>query len=460
MKRIVLILLVIALSCAMLIGCKKDKGEPQENAGSGTGTSDSSGDGVGGNGSGSTDEGSGGGSTVGQGGTGSDAGVDLLRDDLSAYIEIDPKYYKDYTAVLDRKKLSVIVESEIIQTLYKYRSAEPIEIDGIISVGDTVGIFYKGYYIEDGEKVYFEGGSNVGGAAYELGIGSGGFIPGFEYSMIGKDPADYDESNPMLIESYFPDGYQATELAGKLAYFEVTVEIKDGKYNITEHASPELTDEFVSNVLQMSLDTLADYEGESLTEKYRSYVYEKCASENGYDTESLKINAFWESVMSGCVVKEYPENLLNESVASIKSNIEYQYKNSYYSYMYTLEQYIALCLGLSQDANAETVAATLKEKAKPYVKQDLILYHIMNVEGLKPDEAGYKEIFDDYMEKTLGPDIDPDGKLSVEEYKAELEKRKGEIVKYYGEDYVKLVIYNNIVIDYILDYGNIVEITK
>ena len=102
--------------------------------------------------------------------------VNFLKDDLSAYVQIDPQYYKGYTVV---NNINVFVGNEIIKALYKHRSAEPVEGDGIISVGDEVSIFYKGYYMNGEAKVYFDGGSNMGQSAYKLGIGSGGFIPGF-----------------------------------------------------------------------------------------------------------------------------------------------------------------------------------------------------------------------------------------------------------------------------------------
>jgi trigger factor len=93
--------------------------------------------------------------------------------------------------------------------------------------GDTVHISFKGTM--NGEA--FAGGSadNV-----PLTLGSGGMIPGFEAGLVG---AAKDDSRTLTIE--FPADYQATELAGKPAQFEVTV------HRVAEPHLPELDPDFI-----------------------------------------------------------------------------------------------------------------------------------------------------------------------------------------------------------------------
>jgi trigger factor len=67
-----------------------------------------------------------------------------------------------------------------------------------------------------------------------LTLGSGGMIPGFEAGLVG---AAKDESRTLTIE--FPADYQATELAGKPAQFEVTV------HRVAEPHLPELDPDFI-----------------------------------------------------------------------------------------------------------------------------------------------------------------------------------------------------------------------
>lgn len=388
------------------------------------------------------------------------ATFDLLADDLSEYIEIDSKYYKGYTAEINNKHIDFLVENEIIKTLCTNKDKEnPVEDgDGIISVGDVVFIFYNGYYLKGEEKVYFTGGSNVGKSSYELEIGSGGFIPGFEYNMIGKNPADYDTDNPMIIETYFPEQYHTAELAGKTAWFEVTVEKNtDGTYKMTEYNAPKLTDEFITETLLVTSDMLAGYEGETIVDKYRARERESYVKENGYDDDTLKEEAFWRSVMAGAVVKKYPESLLNSAYTSLIAQIEETYEGSIYALYYTLDEFGKLYLGMTSGdwrAEAENVA-------KEQVKQQLIFFHIMNVEGLKPSEEEYNAIFDEYLIEALEAEhIIPERYDDNAAYEAAKEKYKADIIAKNGEDYFKSMLYLQIGMNAILSYGSVVEITE
>lgn len=385
-------------------------------------------------------------------------GVDILNEDLSEYIEIDSKYYKGYKVEVDRGRVSDFdIENQIIKVLCKNKSKETVEGDGVISVGDVVSIFYKGYYLKGEEKVYFSGGSNIGGSSDPLEIGSGGFIPGFEYNMIGKQIADYSADNPMLVESFFPENYHAAELAGKTAYFEVYVEIKDGEYNIKEYDAPELNDAFITDTLKLSAETLSAYEGETLTDKYRSYMREQYLVENGLDLDTLILSAFWESVMTGAVVKKYPEKQLKETKDALKAQAESTYKgNYYYAYYYTLDEFICLYLGFDPSTDPNEALDTA---AKEQIKQQLIFYHIMNVEGLKPSEEEYDRHFDGYLVDALESNgVTPDKYDTEEEYLAEKAKFKADILESKGDDYFKSVIYYQIGIEAITSYANVVEI--
>ncbi len=77
--------------------------------------------------------------------------------------------------------------------------------------GDTANIDFVGY--RDGEA--FDGGS---GKNYNLVLGSGSFIDGFEDQLIGAKAGDQ-----VTVKVTFPENYSATELAGQDATFEVTV---------------------------------------------------------------------------------------------------------------------------------------------------------------------------------------------------------------------------------------------
>ena len=382
--------------------------------------------------------------------------VDILDGDLSDYISIDAKYYKGYQVVIDNRITDMLVNSEIIQARYKHRGSDPIENgDGIISVGDEVNIFYKGYYLDGENKVYFNGGSNVGGKAYTLGIGSGGFIPGFECNLIGKNPADYSADNPMIIATYFPRGYQEPTLAGKIAYFEVTVEVKDGKYQIKEYDVPAFDDAFVTEKLEMTEGKLSSFEGATLAEKYVAYVRNEIVKNGEMNQDDLALDAFWESVLAGAVVKKYPEKQLQQAYDDKLEEI-IAYYNYYYSNYYTLEEFGCRYFGLSAGSDWR---AEITKIAEEEIKQQLVFYHIMNLEGLKPTQLEYERRFDEYLVAALDEEgKTPDKFKTEEEYEAMKESKKAELIELRSEEYFKAMIYYEIGIEAIIDYAEIVEI--
>ena len=379
-------------------------------------------------------------------------GVDFLNDDLSEYIEVDEKFYKGFTVEVDPGRISVLdVENVIIQLLCKYKGKETVEGDGVISVGDVAHIFYKGYYMKDGEPYFFQGGDNTASAsAYALEIGSGGFIPGFEYNLIGKNPADYTEENPIVVETFFPEDYKSAELAGKTAYFIVTVE------KLEEYEAPELDDAFVSETLKISESELAPYAGETLSEKYRSYVRETVLAEKGLDVETLILDAFWKSVMEGAVVKKYPEKQLKEAYDALVAELEYYY--NYYSAYYKYDDFMCLYIGLEVGSDWKSYVTDI---AKSQVKQQLVFYHIMNVEGLKPTDEEFVKLFDEYLISALENNGKTPDKYETEaEYLAAKESYKAQLIEKNGEDYFKAMIYYQVTVKAIKGFANVVEITK
>ena len=96
-------------------------------------------------------------------------------------------------------------------------------------LNDTVNIDFSGSV--DGEK--FPGGTADG---YDLVLGSGSFIPGFEDGVVGLKVGESKDVNVK-----FPDDYSAENLKGKDAVFTVKLN------KITEKLLPELTDEYVKN---------------------------------------------------------------------------------------------------------------------------------------------------------------------------------------------------------------------
>lgn len=169
------------------------------------------------------------------------------------------------------------------------RQAEWQIKEGESKKGDIVVIDFKGFIGDEA----FEGGEAKG---YELELGSGSFIPGFEEQLEGKvAPVDTE------VNVTFPENYQVADLAGKAARFEVTI------HDVKEKVLPELTDEFVKEFSKEAASTVAEYK-------------EKLKEEIKLEKENLAEKSYSDKVISTAVENakvSVPEKLVEQEVNSM-----------------------------------------------------------------------------------------------------------------------------------------------
>lgn len=258
----------------------------------------------------------------------------------------------DYKGIEVKKVSTRVTKKEVEEELESIRekNARIVTVeDRELKDGDISVIDFEGFV----DGVAFEGGK---GENFELTIGSGQFIPGFEEQMVGMK---VDEERDVNVK--FPEEYHAKDLAGKDATFKVKL------HEIKEKVLPELDDEFAKDVSEF--DTLEDYKKE-LNKK----VKERKEAQAKAQKEQEAIDKFIEKVE--VVV---PEGMIDEEVEKMveemNANLSYQGLNidMYLQYMgMSLEDYkaqmrdqaakrIKLNLGLEAVAAEEKVEITEEE---------------------------------------------------------------------------------------------------
>src|SRR5690606_5856974 len=185
-----------------------------------------------------------------------DEGKDL---ELSIKMEVFPEV-KD----VDLKKLNVekpvyeIGEKDVEEAISRFaernkeRKAKGDKAKA--AKGDVVKIDFKG--LKDG--VAFEGGTAEG---FNLELGSGHFIPGFEDQLIGAKKGDEAK-----VEVTFPEEYHAKDLAGQPVVFEVKV------HEVLEPVIPEINDDFAKKVGFENLEALKTSFKEHIAKDYDGFV--------------------------------------------------------------------------------------------------------------------------------------------------------------------------------------------
>ena len=230
------------------------------------------------------------------------------------------------------------------------RQAEWQIKEGESKKGDIVVIDFKGFIGDEA----FEGGEAKG---YELELGSGSFIPGFEEQLEGKvSPVDTE------VNVTFPENYQVTDLAGKEARFEVTV------HDVKEKVLPELTDEFVKEFSKEAASTVAEYK-------------EKLKEEIKLEKENLAEKSYSDKVISTAVENakvSVPEKLVEQEVNSMFEQFTGNLSRQGLSFdLY--EQFTG-------KGEAE-LKAEMKSDAENKVKTSFVLGEIAEVEKVEVTEA-------------------------------------------------------------------------
>lgn len=160
---------------------------------------------------------------------------------FTAVVYVKPEVsVKDYKGI-EAEKEEVAVSAEDVEAelaRMQTRNARQVSVEREAKKGDVVNLDFEGFV----DGVAFEGGK---GEKFDLELGSGMFIPGFEEQLEGKNVGDECEVNVT-----FPEEYNEKSLAGKPAVFKCKIN------EIKENQKPELDDEFAKDVSEF--DTIAE----------------------------------------------------------------------------------------------------------------------------------------------------------------------------------------------------------
>ena len=152
---------------------------------------------------------------------------------------------KDYKGIEVERKVEAVTDEQVDEEIKRVqeRNGRTEEVEGRAAQnGDTVNIDYEGF--KDG--VPFDGGKGEG---YDLVLGSGSFIPGFEEKVEGHNVGEEFD-----IDVAFPEDYHAEELKGAPVVFKIKIN------EIKETILPELDDEFAKDVSEF--DTFDEYKAD------------------------------------------------------------------------------------------------------------------------------------------------------------------------------------------------------
>ncbi|MBS1305597.1 MAG: trigger factor [Christensenellaceae bacterium] len=262
------------------------------------------------------------------------------------------------------------------------RNARKIEVsDRPCQNGDTVNIDFVGTI--DGVK--FDGGEAAG---FDLTLGSGQFIPGFEDQVVGMNVGESRDVNVR-----FPENYQAEELKGKDAVFAVKLNSVKGK------ELPELTDAFIK-----------DATGSETIEEYKAKTKERLQQQADKNSLDATENSILDAI-SATAEAEIPQAMIEREIDGLVQKFEYQL-------MYQglkLQDYLDFI-----KTTKEEFRKNYEEQAKKNVLNQLVISQIIKDEKI---EATDEEVEAKVAEQAASVD------KSAEEYKKGMDPRQYDYIK-------------------------------
>lgn len=310
--------------------------------------------------------------------TGENNESDKLYDyDLGEYVVLS-----DFPKVsYDNAKVEELVTNTVNQVATSFAEKKEVT-DRAVKNGDIVNIDYVGTL----DGVAFEGGTDQG---YDLTIGSGNFIPGFEEGLIGHNIGE-----EVKLDLKFPDSYHVEDLKGKAVVFTVKIN------KINETIVPELTDAMIASLKRDDYKTL---------DEFKVFIKNLATKE-----------VIWETYVKSCEIKKYPEKEVDSYINNVISN--YTIQAQYYNM--TLDNLLSAMGFASLDKFKEYVEADVKNT----VAMEMVVYQTVREKKIEVSDEEYKVYA---LELAKENNI-----ASVEEMEKQVEK-----------DYIMTGIYQKKIID-------------
>lgn len=266
-----------------------------------------------------------------------------------AEAEVMPKItLGEYKKLSAKPKKASVTKKDLTEIIDRIKTgfAEKKPVKRAAKMGDEVNIDFEGK--KDG--VAFPGGK---GEKYDLTLGSGSFIPGFEEGVVGKKAGETFD-----LELTFPEEYHAADLKGKKVVFTTTVN------EVKEITTPEMTDELAAKAGPFkTVKELEDDIKREITKQKEAEAHE----------------AFKDELVSELVEKStvpVPEILLKDQMRSIEQDMT---QNLMYRGL-TLDDYLNEKQFKDKDAWLES---EVKDVAEKRVKAGLVLAELSKVEKVE-----------------------------------------------------------------------------
>lgn len=311
------------------------------------------------------------------------------KKDTSGLVYLKDFNPSDYVTLGDYRNMEIYLEDpavtdeEVEQSVEYILSTRPVktEVTGRpAQLGDVANIDFVGKL----DGVAFDGGT---GAGYDLELGSGSFIAGFEDGVVGMEIGEVKD-----LDLNFPDPYERNpDLSGAAVVFTVTLN------SLSTKEPAELTDQFVEELM---------IEGCSNVAEFKDYIRDSLLESQKQQYQQKKEEVILEELEKIMTYKDMPEGMVDRMTETMIANI------TSYAQMYGADvgEYVAGVYG----GTAEEYEETLKGQAGLMAQRYVMLAAIAAKENIA--------VSDEDLEKQIAEEAEEYGYESVEEYTKNMDK--------------------------------------
>lgn len=292
-------------------------------------------------------------------GCGKESKIDALK-----YIRLGE--YKGLSVERPSTEISEdLIDEQIELMMSAYSVTEEVSDRDDVREGDIVNIDFVGTH----NGIVFDGGSAQG---YNLAIGSGTFIDGFESGLVGAKVGDNLDLN-LKFPNVYPND---PSLAGEDVVFNVTI----NSINVT--TAQELTDEFVSDNTNGQITSISE-----LREMLREQLEHDAVS---YADNMVYSTLLSQAIDNAVLLEDIPDSFIEEK----KEEMIRTMKSNAMSYGIDYQTYLNQYLGISE---AEFLN-TIEESSVEIAMQNLVIHAIAQTENISISKEELNEQLDKYMD--------------------------------------------------------------
>lgn len=307
-------------------------------------------------------------------------------------------------------------------------------------------------------------------------------------NTVVKFATECEKSDKVIkVDCYFPyshgaNGSASAQLRNENATFEVYIDYVQ-HYELAENVSWDsenktyvISDAYIESKLgedTITREELDTFSGDSLVEKYKSYLLKRIEDSYAEEYRELLEAAIWVQLKSKAVIKKYPEAKVKKIYDEYIDDVYLQFENSggvvedpytgATTTYETVDEYAVAYLGLSSSSN-KNWKAHLNELARDLVAERLILFYLLDeIDGIMPTseelEARKESIKAEYISEYVDQYLEYEGKtkddFTEDEYREYVEERKTEILGFYDDDHFTETAYYDIALDTLVTYPEV-----